>query len=296
MRGAAALIVAAMAIIGVIDNYVRFIAEDAGLWQFHAVRSIMALVCLVGVGLFLGWRFRMVRPWAVLVRSLLMASAILLYFGALAVLPIATAGAGLFTSPIFVLVISVVFLGEQIGRWRILAVVLGFLGMLCILKPGGATFDAMAAVPIIAGALYACATLATRRLCAEEASEVLTGAFFATIGVFGLIGLAVLGTSKGEGFFFTGWQPLTAQFLQLTALQAVGSLVAVGFLVRAYQVADPSYTAIFEYSFLVFAGLWAFWAFGELPDAVSLVGIILIFAAGAVILLRGGRKVQANRD
>ncbi|MDJ0857996.1 MAG: DMT family transporter [Dinoroseobacter sp.] len=294
VRGAAALIIAAMAIIGVIDNYVRFIAEDAGLWQFHAVRSAMALICLGGVGLVMGWRWRMVRPWAVLIRSLLMGSAILLYFGALAALPIATAGAGLFTSPIFVLMISALLLGERIGPWRILAVGLGFAGMLLILKPGGSAFEAVAIIPIAAGAIYACASLATRRLCAEESPQVLTGAFFLTIGVFGLIGIAILGTASGQSFFHTGWQPMTERFLYLTAMQAVGSLIAVGFLVRAYQIADPSYTAIFEYSFLIFAGLWAFRAFGERPDAVSLAGIVLIVAAGAVILLRGAQRAAEN--
>lgn len=290
VRGAAALILAAMAIIGVIDNYVRFIAEDAGLWQFHALRSAMALVCLAIAGLVMGWRWRLVRPWAVLVRSLLMGSAILLYFGALATLPIATAGAGLFTSPIFVLLISAFALKTRIGASRIAAVALGFLGMLMILKPGGAAFEPMALIPIAAGALYACASLATRRLCADEAPEVLTGAFFATIGLFGLVGIAVLGTAKGDGFFFTGWQPLTERFIYLTVLQAVGSLIAVGFLVRAYQIADPSYTSIFEYSFLIFAGLWAFQAFGELPDLMSLAGIGLIILAGAIILLIGAER------
>ncbi|MEM9392950.1 MAG: DMT family transporter [Pseudomonadota bacterium] len=289
VRSAAALIIAAMAIIGVIDNYVRFIAEDAGLWQFHAVRSAMALLCLAAAGVVMGWRWQVVRPWAVVVRSLLMGSAILLYFGALATLPIATAGAGLFTSPIFVLLISSIVLKERIGPWRILAVALGFAGMLLILKPGGSAFDAVAMIPILAGAIYACASLATRRLCAGESPQVLTGAFFLTIGVFGVIGLAVLGGARGDSFFFTGWQPLTPRFLYLTAVQAVGSLIAVGFLVRAYQIADPSYTAIFEYSFLIFAGLWAFQAFGELPDALSLAGIVSIAAAGGVILLRGAR-------
>jgi drug/metabolite transporter (DMT)-like permease len=284
---AAVLILVAMAIIGVIDNYVRFIAEDAGLWQFHAVRSAMVLACMAVLGVVLGWRWKVIRPWAVLIRSLLVGCSILLYFGALAALPIATAGAGLFTSPIFVLLISVLVLGVRIGRWRIAAVALGFGGMLLVLRPGSAAFEPVALVPIAAGALYAAGSLATRRLCAEESPQMLTAAFFATIGVFGLVGLAVLGRAEGADFFRTGWQPLTAQFLWLTAFQAIGSLVAVGLLVRAYQIADPSYTAIFEYAFLLFAGGWAWLVFGERPDAVALAGLIAIVAAGCIIILRG---------
>ncbi|WP_425091171.1 DMT family transporter [Tropicimonas sp. S265A] len=286
IKESAALIVAAMAIIGVIDNYVRFIAEDAGLWQFHAVRSVMVLVLVFGGGLVLGWRWRVVRPWAVLFRSSLVATSILLYFGALAVLPIATAGAGLFSSPIFVLLISVLVLRAPVGPWRIAAVLIGFCGMLLVLRPGGAGFEPVALIAILAGAFYASGTLATRRLCAQEEPHVLTAAFFAMVGLFGVIGLVVLGATDGPDFFRTGWQPITPRFLQLTALQAIGSLVAVACLVRAYQIADPSFTTIFEYTFLIFAGLWAWRVFGELPDAPALIGIALIVVAGVVILVR----------
>ncbi|MEM1077596.1 MAG: DMT family transporter [Pseudomonadota bacterium] len=290
---AAGLILAAMLIIGLIDNYVRVIAEDAGLWQFHAVRSAMVLPLLTGLALVFGWSLRARRLWAVLVRSALMATSILLYFGAVAVLPISTAGAGLFTSPIFVLLLSIGLFGARIGPWRAGAVAVGFSGVLLVLQPGGDAFTPVAVIPVLAGALYAAGSLATRQLCAEESPYCLTWWFFGLLLIYGLVGAGVLaatgwgGTPETASFFGTGWQPLTGQFLALTALQAGGSLIAVGFLVRAYQIADPSYASVFEYSFLLFAGIWGYALWAEVPGGLAFAGICCILLAGTVIILRG---------
>jgi drug/metabolite transporter (DMT)-like permease len=296
---AAGLILLAMAIIGFIDNFVRVIAEDAGLWQFHAVRSAMVLPVIALAAWGFGWRIAPVRLWAVAVRSALIGTSVLLYFGAVAILPIATAGAGLFTSPIFVLLITLVLFGGGIGPWRALAVAVGFAGVLLVLRPGGAAFTPVAALPVLAGALYAAGSIATRRLCAQESPHCLTFGFFAVIGLYGVLGLVVLsvtglgGTPETASFFGTGWQPMTSRFLGLTALQAGGSLVAVACLVRAYQIADPSYVAVFEYSFLIFAGFWAYLLWAEVPGVVSALGIGAIVVAGCVIILRG-RRVAAR--
>ncbi|WP_424964870.1 DMT family transporter [Dinoroseobacter sp. S375] len=290
---AAGLILAAMLIIGFIDNFVRVIAEDAGLWQFHAVRSAMVLPVLGGLALIFGWPLRARRLWAVLIRSALMATSLLLYFGAVAVLPISTAGAGLFTSPIFVLVFSIGLFGARIGPWRAGAVAIGFAGVLLVLQPGGDAFTPVAIVPVLAGALYAAGSLATRQLCAEESPYCLTWWFFALLLVYGVVGAGVLAATGWGGapgtasFFGTGWQPFTGQFLTLTVVQAAGSLVAVGFLVRAYQIADPSYASVFEYSFLLFAGIWGYVLWAELPGALAFGGICCILVAGLVIILRG---------
>lgn len=281
-----------MAIIGFIDNYVRLIAEDAGLWQFHFVRSLMALALIFAVAPLLKRRLRPKRWGPVALRSGLNATSILLYFGAVASLPIATAGAGLFTSPIWVLLISVALLGMRIGPWRVLAVAVGFTGVILVLRPGAGGLDPLALVAVTAGAFYASAAVVTRQLCADESPETLLWAFFALIGVFGgvgLVALEVLGWAtqpEAGNFFTTGWQAPTWRFLGLTLLQAVGSLIAVFFLIRAYQIADPSYVSVFEYSFLLFAGLWAYLLWSELPDALALAGIVAIVASGSAIILR----------
>ncbi|MEY8838788.1 EamA/RhaT family transporter, partial [Cribrihabitans sp. XS_ASV171] len=119
---ASLFMVAAMAIIGVIDNYVIRLAETIGLWQFHLIRAAMMfplvmLMAALGLG---GLRPR--RLWAVALRSLLLATAMLFYFSALALMPIAQALAGLFTSPIFVLLLTALGLRQKVGPWRVMAV------------------------------------------------------------------------------------------------------------------------------------------------------------------------------
>ena len=100
------LMVAAMAIIGVIDNFVVRLAESIGLWQFHFTRSLLMLPLVGGLSLLGLGSIRALRPRVVALRSTLIATAMLFYFSALALMPIAQALAGLFTSPIFVLLIS----------------------------------------------------------------------------------------------------------------------------------------------------------------------------------------------
>ena len=72
-------------------------------------------------------------------------------------------------------------------------------------------------------------------------------------------------------------------------MQAVGSLAAVACIVRSYQIADPSYVAIFEYLFLFFALVWGYILFGDLPDLFGWIGLVLIIGAGAVIVLRSAK-------
>ncbi len=190
---AAGLILIYALVIGFTDNYVRVIAAEAGLWQFHATRSVMALALLALAAVPLGLRLRPVRPWAVAGRSAIHGFAMLIYFGSLAFLPVAQVAAGLFTAPIFVLLISRFAFGHPIGPVRILAVAMGFLGVLLVLGPSAMGDASVAALlPILAGAMYALGNIATREWCAAESAETLLGGFFVALGVLGLAGLAVL--------------------------------------------------------------------------------------------------------
>lgn len=286
---AGGLVLLAMALIGYIDNFVRVIAEDGGLWQFHLLRSLMALPILGAAALLTGWRLRPLRPARVAARSLFNGGAMFLYFGCLALLPIGQVVAGLFTAPIFVLLISAFVYGEKVGPWRIGAVALGFFGIALILRLDRMEVTVLSLMPVLAGFFHAIASMATRRWCAGESALTLCTGFFVVMGIGGALGLGVLTVwPQGDaGFILRGWVTPTQPFLFWTFVQAVGSIVGVALIIRGYQLADASHVAVFENTLLVFAAVWAFLLWGEVPAATALAGMVAIGVAGGIIAVRG---------
>jgi len=289
---AAMLAVLGMALMGFIDNFVRLITSDIGLWQFHLCRALLVLSLLVPLALCRGWPLRPLRLWAVALRSFFIATSMLFYFASLAVLPIAQAAAGVFTSPIFVLLISALVFGARIGPWRIFAVCIGFCGVLLMLRPDTSAFSWVTLVPVAAGLFYALSAVSTKAFCDGESTAVLVGGFFSVIGLFGLLGLGwfwITGAVTDpavDGFFASGWQAFTPVSIWVVIGQAVVSLGAIGLITRAYQMAEASHVAVFEYAFLISAGFWSYVLWGELPDLIGVLGICLIIAAGVTIILR----------
>ena len=291
------MIIGAMSVIGFVDNLIPFIQQEAGLFQFQAFRSAICCTIIVLYCLIRKQGLRPKRYWAIAVRGFLMAWAILLYFGALSLMPIAEAGATLFSAPIFVLVFSVIVFRMKIGVWRIVAVAIGFTGVLLVLKPSPDNIGFLTVLPLLAGIFYALGQLATRHLCSEENTAVVMMGFFLMIGSLSLLMLAILHVLElppevvdSAPFFLQPWEVPTKQFLFFVLIQAMGSIVGVMGLVRGYQIAEPTYVGIFEYSFLIFAGFWGWMLWGQIPDAVAFVGIIAIVTAGVMIALRSRQQ------
>ena len=297
---AAALIVLGMATIALVDNWVRLVTPELGLWQYQVLRALISAGLVLAGAWAMGWRLRLVRPWAVWLRAAVASLAIVLYFGALAVMTINQAGAGMFTAPVFVLVISVLAFRLPVGPVRSLAVAVGFAGVLLVLRPfGGGVAPWAAALALSAGVCHALGAILTRQLCAGEPTAGMTLVHFVAMGLWGMLGLvavAVLGPevpAGPEGWFARGWVWPSAEALWWTAVNAVGSTLAMGCVIRAYQIAETSRITVFEYSFLPFAALWSWLLFADLPDGPTAWGTVLIVAAGVLILWRTPRAVAA---
>ena len=293
---AAASVLGGMATLGLTDNFVPFISERGSLWQFHFVRSLMGFVVLGGV-VALGYgSFRMIRPWAVLARSFFPACAMLIYFGCLSVLPIGVVVAGLFTSPLFIVLISIFFQGKSVGVFRWAAVVIGFVGALMVIRPDPNALDPVAFLPIVAGLFYAIGAVATRTWCEGESTLTLTAGFFGMLGVFGLIGIFVVNGDAPlghAGFVMRSWGPLDAAMLFWFAVQAVGSLIGIALIFRGYLLGEATHVAVFEYSLLVFASFWAWVMWGQNVPVLGLIGMVLIALAGTVIAFRSTAEARA---
>lgn len=289
---AASLVVSAMALFGLIDNFIRLAAESGGLWQFHFLRSILALACIWGIAVWRGIALRPKSAGRVLLRSALTSIAMVIYFGCLGFMPIAQVVAGLFTAPIFVVVFSVLFFGEKVGPRRTIAVAIGFAGAILAIRPEASAFTVWTILPVLAGAIYAMGNIATRRWCEGEGTFTLLGGFFLTMTVWGFLGVSFLAIHPlpvpegGDGFITRGWSPLEGIFLVIIIVQGIGSVLGVGLTIRAYQLAEAAFVAVFENMLLVFATLWAIILWGDWPDALGFLGLFLILVAGVTIALR----------
>lgn len=290
---AALSILGGMATLGLTDNFVPYISERGSLWQFHFVRSLMAIAVLFGLVAAGFVAFRVQRYWAVIARSFFQGCAMLIYFGCLSVLPIGVVVAGLFTSPLFVVLISILFQGQRIGVFRWGAVIIGFAGALMVIRPDPGALDMVAFLPIFAGLLYAIGAVATRAWCAEESTFTLTAGFFGMLGVFGLIGIFVVNfdaPAGHAGFVLRSWGPLDAAMLFWFAVQAVGSLIGIALIFQGYLQGEASHVAVFEYSLLIFASFWAWVMWDQTVPVLGLTGMVLIAVAGSVIALRSTRE------
>ncbi|MBI1218538.1 MAG: EamA family transporter [Rhodobacteraceae bacterium] len=289
---AAGFMAIAAVIIGFTDNFVRLIAEDHGLWQFHAVRSALALPMMLAAAPVLGMRLRPRRWGGVIARSAVMSTSMVVYFGCLAFLSVAEVAAALFTAPIFVLLISRFAFGQRFGVWRLIAVLLGFGGIVLMLDPGAGAVRLVALAPIGAAVLYAISNIATREWCGGESAATLTLGFFAALGLWGLAGLALAALVPhavpvgADGFILRGWTAPDAQFWEVSVMQAAGSLIGVGLMVRAYQTAEASQVAVFEYLLLIASAIWGRVLWGQTFGAPALIGMAAIIAAGSIIALR----------
>lgn len=295
LEAAAAILIYAV-MVGYIDNYVRIIASESGLWQFQVMRSAMALAIVAGLlALPMVPRLRMRAPKKILLRAVIQCAAMFIYFGSLGFLSVAQAAAGLFTAPIFVLLIGRLAYGHRLGLLKILAALSGFAGVVMVLSPDPASLGLATLVPVLGGALYAYSSVLTREWCQGESPLTLTVTYMAMMGAMGLVVLLCLWAFGPEapegaaGYLIRGPVAVSGEVLFWTAMQALGSLAGVALMLHAYQQAEASRVAVFEYVLLPVSALWAWVIWGETIGPVALLGMGLIILAGIAMSWRAGR-------
>ncbi|ASM73145.1 riboflavin transporter [Pseudosulfitobacter pseudonitzschiae] len=289
---AASSMLIAMVLLGFVDNFVAHIATEISIWQFLAVRSVMALALVAGLSMAGLGTLRPQRLWAVALRSLLIAIGMMCYFGSLAFMPIAQSLAGLFTSPIFVLLMTVLVLRQKIGPWRVIAVVVGFSGILVVLGVQDGLPGSILLLPVAGGFFYAMGSLVTRILCAEESTVSMLAGIMGLQGLIGvcvLTGLALIAPTVPDGaagFLLRGWVWPIPTIFPLIVLQAVVSVAGVFFLIRAYQWGEASQVSVLEYTIMIFGPFFGWLLLGQVVTSSMIVGIVLIMIAGLIIAVR----------
>ena len=296
---AGSLVLLGVFLLGLSDNLVLIINEQSGIWQFHAIRSLITAIIIISFAKIVGHDLRPKKPLSVLVRSLLLSGAMICYFGGLSFLSVAEAGAGLFSSPIFVLIFSVIIFRLKIGVFRVLAVAIGSIGVYILLQPDFSQFRLLQIIPLFSGMFYAMASLSTRHFCRDESPLGLTLGYLSAIGVIGMIFATYLwlfpvggSNSSDIPYFITGWQPVSIAFLGWITIQSILTVVALAFLTMAYQQVDASFLAVYEYGFLIFAAFWGWVLWSSVLGLTEIGGIILIMMAGIIIIMRSSRTIS----
>lgn len=205
-------------------------------------------------------------------------------FAALGYLPLPEVTALGYASPILVVMLAAMFLGEKVGVWRIGAVILGMTGVLIVLSPrlsigsGASHAQAFGAMLVLCGALFAAlAQITVRKLIATEKTATIVFWFSLISTLMSLITIPF------------GWvMPSMTQALLLILAGVLGGIAQI-LLTSSYRHADASLIAPFEYASILFALTIGYFVFDEVPTSTMLGGASLVVAAGILIIWRERR-------
>ena len=275
------------------DAVIKQVSGAYPLTQVVVIRSIVALPILLAlVQREAGWR-AIFSPgfWPLTARAAIMFVSYTAYYMAFPALPLADAVALYFTVPLFVTALAGPFLGEHSG-WRVwLAVGVGFLGVMVMLQPGSGLFEPAALLSLLAAAMYATSMLMARKLGVSQAASVM--AFYqnwvflagaaATAIVLNLLGVQSA-VHPSLSFLVRSWVWPSLPDGLLIASCGVIAAIGITFLTTAYRIARANLVTSFEYSGILWAPLWGFLFFGEIPRPATLAGAALIVGAGLVAL------------
>jgi len=268
-----------------IDVISKFVVAEMPATQMLALRAAFVMVILAPYfqrrgGLAL---FRSERIGAHLLRLVFMFAAIVAFFEALAVLPLAMVVALGFTAPLFVTALSRPVLGERVEPHSWIAVIIGFVGTLIVVRPGPEGLSLLALLPILAAFGWAVGQLIVRRIAATESDATIL--IYLNTGT--LIGLAIAAPFV--------WVAPRAATLGTCVLLAVLLIAAQFLMLRALRFAPIAVVSPFQYLELPMAVLFGWTLWREWPGAHVFVGAALIVASGLYVLLRERRRAAAAR-
>lgn len=246
--------------------------------QILFLRNLIALPFAILLALRMGGHraLRSRRISVHFLRGCIWIVATVLFFTSVHYLELAEATALTFVAPLFITAISALFIAP-VGWRRWMAVMIGFAGVLVIVRPGGDSFRAISLLPIATALTYAILMLSARLVDQRESMWTLLLYLSATSAI--LSGLVV-------SFF---WEPLRSEDLWLFCAIALFGTGGMTLITQAFRMAEAPVVAPFDYTALIWAtGLgWFFW--GETPDMMTFIGAGIIAASGLFIIFRESR-------
>ncbi|MEO7223660.1 MAG: DMT family transporter [Devosia sp.] len=272
------LAVAAILVFSTQDATSKFLVQsDVSPYQM----TMMRFWAFAAFALLLAWRqgglrdaFRSKHPVLQVARGGLLVVDIWMYVLALSTVPLAAVQSITLIYPLLVTIFAIPLLGEKVGVFRIVAVIVGFSGALLIVRPGGVPFDWGVIYAAGSGSAYALYIVLTRKVSARDSTTT-------SMVYTGVVGLVI---SSAVGVFH--WEMLDLTSFLLIGYIMLTGVVAHGMMILALSMAPASVLQPFNYTSLPWAILLSILLFQEAVDAVSLLGAAIIVGAGLVVMAR----------
>lgn len=292
IRGVACLL-AGLMIFSVQDVILKLLSGDYPLHQAMLVRSLTAVPLMALIVHRSGGLGTLAAPgWPrMLGRGLLNFMAYTCYYLALAALPLPTTVALYFTAPLFITLLSILVLGEQVTTLRWVALLTGFAGVLVMVRPGSDLFNWATLLPLVSGLCYGGSMILARRMGGSFTAPAMAFhgnlIFLANAALLALVfggGQFANESQASLGFLTRGW--VTPALPDLLGMMACGVIAAIGLtlLTTAYRIAQASLVAPFEYTGLIWSVLYGWVIWHDWPDATGWIGISIIVGAGLLVL------------
>ncbi|WP_420326667.1 DMT family transporter [Mameliella sp.] len=261
------------------DALAKFLVADYSPVQILFLRNVIALPFAILLTLKMGGAgaLRSGRPVAHLVRGVLWIAATVLFFTSFLYLDLAEATALIFVAPLFTTAISALFLKELVGPRRWLAVCLGFVGVLIVIRPGASAFQPASLLPVLTAFLYALLMLSARWVDARESVWTML--------------LYLTGASAFLSAFIVPfvWVPVRLGDLWLFAAIALFGTAGMTMMTQAFRLAPAAIVAPMDYTAIVWATAFGWLVWGEVPDRTAFYGAAVIIASGLYVIWRERR-------
>ena len=270
------LMVCGVACFAVMDATIKWLTEDFAVTQIVALRSWFGLPVLFALVYLEGGisSLKTTRPGAHSLRYLLVLALSFSFFWVLSQMKLVDAIAITFASPILIAALSVPVLKESVGIHRWLAILVGFVGILIMLRPGSGVFQWASVVALGSTIVYAILMITTRALKSTESTAALM--------FYPQVGMAITGAVFVPFF----WIPPSPVELGLFALAGTFGSLGILCLTNAFRLAPAATVSPFEYSALIWAALLGYFLWQEIPDKFIVLGSTVVISSGMYILYR----------
>ena len=271
------------------DVIIKGFSDRYSVLQVVFVRGLVAIIpILIAIVVTTGWRGVIAyRPRLLILKGLLGFISYMGYYLALAAMPLAEVVAIVFMAPIIVTVLSAIVLKEDVGFRRWVAVCVGFMAVLIVVGPSGRIAHLATILALLSALTYACSTFITRFIGPDDRPWTITlysmCAFLVGSGIASVFVLAFASTVVTQDaslqFLLRPW--VVPEALDCLLMVFLGLNAAAGFycLINAYWVAPASVVAPFEYTYIIWAVLFGYLVWSEIPEPTTLIGVSLLIAS-----------------